>query len=260
MFVRHKLHGTACSCMPCGAHVHSMQVAGCSRHAPSQCVAMPLLARMHRSVHNRRSQPPYMCVPHADAMASIPEVALLAPSHVPAASVAYQQVTAARSALGMPPVDAVHLPHGVHARPAQHAPSQPGTGSVELETAAPAHVEWIKLPRILLPSGEQAGLQLESSSNSDNNGTGRSSVQGQGVPPLRFRRVAVGGTFDRLHAGHELLLAAAALIASEKVYVGITGVCGQNHCQRNMPIDCSMRCHASRAICLLLSWHGTVKS
>lgn len=39
---------------------------------------------------------------------------------------------------------------------------------------------------------------------------------------LHYRQVAVGGTFDRLHAGHRLLLAAAALLASDFVYVGIT--------------------------------------
>jgi hypothetical protein len=40
---------------------------------------------------------------------------------------------------------------------------------------------------------------------------------------LLFDFVAVGGTFDRLHAGHRLLLAATALVCKKQVYAGITG-------------------------------------
>ncbi len=39
----------------------------------------------------------------------------------------------------------------------------------------------------------------------------------------QWGHVAVGGTFDRLHAGHRILLAAAALAATEAVYIGVTG-------------------------------------
>ena len=42
--------------------------------------------------------------------------------------------------------------------------------------------------------------------------------------PLSFESVAVGGTFDRLHVGHRLLLAATALVSTKHVYVGVTGV------------------------------------
>mmetsp|Transcript_34084 Transcript_34084/g.69699 ORF Transcript_34084/g.69699 Transcript_34084/m.69699 type:complete len:360 (-) Transcript_34084:53-1132(-) len=38
----------------------------------------------------------------------------------------------------------------------------------------------------------------------------------------RLKRIAVGGTFDRLHVGHKKLLSAAAAITSESVIVGIT--------------------------------------
>ena len=39
---------------------------------------------------------------------------------------------------------------------------------------------------------------------------------------LQFADVAVGGTFDRLHAGHRLLLAVAALVSTRMVYIGVT--------------------------------------
>ena len=42
------------------------------------------------------------------------------------------------------------------------------------------------------------------------------------TPPLSFPDVAVGGTFDRLHAGHRLLLAATALAAQRHVFAGVT--------------------------------------
>ena len=41
--------------------------------------------------------------------------------------------------------------------------------------------------------------------------------------PPPFDQVAVGGTFDRLHAGHRLLLAASALAAERRLFIGITG-------------------------------------
>ncbi|KZT09636.1 Nucleotidylyl transferase [Laetiporus sulphureus 93-53] len=40
--------------------------------------------------------------------------------------------------------------------------------------------------------------------------------------PSLFPVVALGGTFDHLHAGHKILLSMAAWIASEKLIVGIT--------------------------------------
>lgn len=39
---------------------------------------------------------------------------------------------------------------------------------------------------------------------------------------LPYPRVAVGGTFDRLHAGHRLLLAVSALAARDSLFIGVT--------------------------------------
>lgn len=38
-----------------------------------------------------------------------------------------------------------------------------------------------------------------------------------------FDHVALGGTFDRLHPGHKMLLTQAALVATSRVRVGVTG-------------------------------------
>ncbi len=42
------------------------------------------------------------------------------------------------------------------------------------------------------------------------------------IPP-ELPVIALGGTFDHLHAGHKILLSMAAWIASEKIIVGMTG-------------------------------------
>ena len=50
-------------------------------------------------------------------------------------------------------------------------------------------------------------------------------IEGDDTPkgPLEFAAGAVGGTFDRLHAGHRLLLATAAAATDGVLYVGVTG-------------------------------------
>lgn len=42
---------------------------------------------------------------------------------------------------------------------------------------------------------------------------------------LQFDNVVVGGTFDRLHVGHCLLLSVTALLSKSDVFVGVTGDC-----------------------------------
>lgn len=48
--------------------------------------------------------------------------------------------------------------------------------------------------------------------------------EGDGEPVKRFSTVAMGGTFDHLHAGHRVLLTMAAWVAERRVIAGITGV------------------------------------
>lgn len=45
------------------------------------------------------------------------------------------------------------------------------------------------------------------------------------IEPLVFQRVAVGGTFDHLHAGHKILLTMTALLAKQSMVVGVTDDC-----------------------------------
>lgn len=40
----------------------------------------------------------------------------------------------------------------------------------------------------------------------------------------KYNSVVLGGTFDRLHIGHKILLSAAALRAKRRVVVGVTDV------------------------------------
>ena len=62
--------------------------------------------------------------------------------------------------------------------------------------------------------------QQEASSGVEVSGAGRADGADGG---LQFAKVAVGGTFDRLHAGHRTLLASTALVATGLVYIGVTG-------------------------------------
>ncbi|KAI9356079.1 hypothetical protein BD770DRAFT_420418 [Pilaira anomala] len=45
------------------------------------------------------------------------------------------------------------------------------------------------------------------------------------IEPLVFKRVAVGGTFDHLHAGHKILLTMTAILSKECMVVGVTDDC-----------------------------------
>lgn len=45
------------------------------------------------------------------------------------------------------------------------------------------------------------------------------------IEPLVFNRVAVGGTFDHIHAGHKILLTMTALLSTKSMVVGVTDDC-----------------------------------
>ena len=41
------------------------------------------------------------------------------------------------------------------------------------------------------------------------------------IPVPRFSQSCLGGTFDRLHAGHKILLSEACLVATDKTVIGL---------------------------------------
>jgi len=76
------------------------------------------------------------------------------------------------------------------------------------------------LPRpqfVVLPPMSSSSIQPQSPL-----ATAQARIVGGWEGALQFDSVAVGGTFDRLHSGHRLLLAATALVATQRIFVGIT--------------------------------------
>eukprot|EP00967_Tisochrysis_lutea_P067535 scaffold88214_cov18-Tisochrysis_lutea.AAC.1 len=94
------------------------------------------------------------------------------------------------------------------------------------EPEAEAVAASIHMPQVILPA---SGQDQQGQPQPQVNVAHQDQQQGLEEPPsqpLCFQRIALGGTFDRLHCGHRLLLATAALIAQDTAYVGITGVEG----------------------------------
>jgi hypothetical protein len=119
--------------------------------------------------------------------------------------------------------------HSTVARAGSHAPG----AAPEPASSQPlaASQEWVQLPQVI-PEGHPASFTSNASSTT---------AQQPPVPdanaPLQFKRVALGGTFDRLHCGHELLLGTAALVTTQKAYVGITGETGTATSTRAQPVQ-----------------------
>jgi hypothetical protein len=91
----------------------------------------------------------------------------------------------------------------------------------QLNTTKAADSDEIQLqlvPVITIAAAEEPPHQLTSSQQQL-----EQQQQEEQQQQLLFDFVAVGGTFDRLHAGHRLLLAATALVCKQQVYAGITG-------------------------------------
>ena len=66
-----------------------------------------------------------------------------------------------------------------------------------------------------------------------------------GSDPPTYPVVALGGTFDHLHAGHKILLSMAAWIADEKLIVGVTGTCRSDDEEETCSPEPMFRRHAS---------------
>jgi hypothetical protein len=90
---------------------------------------------------------------------------------------------------------------------------------------APAHQAALHLPHAGDILGEAVTVAQLASAVRDPEAPAAAVATGPQGEQLAFARVAVGGTFDRLHAGHRLLLTAAALVSTKHVYIGITGMC-----------------------------------
>jgi len=80
----------------------------------------------------------------------------------------------------------------------------------EAAGVAPVAFEPLAMPPILAPVSFEACDE-------------RAAVVSRAPSLPQFDSVVVGGTYDRLHAGHKLLLSAVGLVASRRVAIGVSG-------------------------------------
>jgi hypothetical protein len=153
-------------------------------------------------------------------------------SHLKAAVACSAEKVAKLPAVSQPGL----VPEEGHSAMAPRAAAQEATPALLKETTTAAGT--MQAPLSGLHSDEKRGADpveaVEQSSSRGKESGGAveadTSAEGTNASPSSnkiehhsYPKVAVGGTFDRLHAGHRLLLAATALVASQGVFIGITG-------------------------------------
>jgi hypothetical protein len=84
------------------------------------------------------------------------------------------------------------------------------------------------IPEFRSITGEQQQQQQQQQRNSEfdflaNNSSSNEAQTNSSIE--LYDHVAVGGTFDHLHAGHKLLLSASVAVAKQKLTIGLTGMC-----------------------------------
>ena len=92
-------------------------------------------------------------------------------------------------------------------------------------------IDW-PYPRVLLPSSQTPKSEIilsdDSSFLSNQNSVLLDSIPNSSFNPIpadhitsRYDQSCLGGTFDRLHAGHKILLSEALLVANQRAVIGL---------------------------------------
>jgi pantetheine-phosphate adenylyltransferase len=102
------------------------------------------------------------------------------------------------------------------------AASEPGPGCVVVPAAGPGRAAALAaaLGVPAVPGVESGGSSFDSPPPPPSSSSLPPPIPPGARPP--YARVAVGGTFDRLHAGHRLLLAVSALASADALFIGVT--------------------------------------